>query len=104
MENGYSVIMLIFSGALLLYAGLMALTKDYTLLPLRVRRAVKPKNRKQYVVMLSKIIALVATAPVLSAVVGFWNIWAALVVLVAGTAAAIWLGIRLTKHEEGGTQ
>ena len=104
MENGYSVIMLIFSGALLLYAGLMALTKDYTLLPLRVRRAVKPKNRKQYVVMLSKIIALVATAPVLSAVVGFWNIWAALVVLIAGTAAAIWMGIRLTKHEEGGTQ
>lgn len=104
MENGYSVIMLIFSGALLLYAGLMALTKDYTLLPLRVRRAVKPKNRKQYVIMLSKIIALVATAPSLSALVGFWNIWAALVVLIAGTAAAIWLGIRLTKHEEGGTQ
>ena len=99
MENGYSVIMLIFSGALLLYAGLMALTKDYTLLPLRVRRAVKPKNRKQYVVMLSKIIALVATAPVLSAVVGFWNIWAALVVLIAGTAVAIWMGIRLTKQE-----
>ena len=104
MENGYSVIMLIFSGALLLYAGLMALTKDYTLLRLRVRRAVKPKNRKQYMIMLSKIIALVAISPTLSALVGFWNIWVALVVLVAGTAAAIWLGIRLTKHEEGGTQ
>ena len=104
MENGYSVIMLIFSGALLFYAGLMALTKDYTLLPLRVRRAVKPKNRKQYMVMLAKIVAIVAAAPALSAFVGFWNIWVALVVLVAGTAAAIWLGIRLTKHEEGGTQ
>ena len=99
MENGYSVIMLIFSGALLLYAGLMALTKDYTLLPLRVRRAVKPKNRKQYMVMLAKIIALVAISPALSALVGFWNIWVALVVLVAGTAAAIWMGIRLTKQE-----
>lgn len=99
MENGYSVIMLIFSGALLLYAGLMALTKDYTLLSLRVRRAVKPKHRKQYMVMLAKIIALVAISPALSALVGFWNIWVALVVLVAGTAAAIWMGIRLTKQE-----
>ena len=104
MENGYSVIMLTFSGALLLYAGLMTLTKDYRLLPLRGRRAVKPKNRKQYMIMLSKIIALVAISPTLSALVGFWNIWVALVVLVVGTAAAIWLGTKLTKHEKGGTK
>ena len=100
MENGYSIIMLVFSGALLLYAGLMALTKDYKLLPWQVRKTVKPKNKKQYMVRLAKIIALVATPPALSALVGFWNIWVALVVLIAGTVWAIWFGIRLTKQEE----
>ena len=100
MENGYSIIMLVFSGALLLYAGLMALTKDYKLLPWQVRKAVKPKNKKQYMVRLAKIIAFVATPPALSALVGFWNIWVALVVLIAGTVWAIWFGIRLTKQEE----
>ena len=33
MEYGYSILMGIFAGALLLYAGLMALTKDYKMLP-----------------------------------------------------------------------
>ena len=46
MEYGYSILMGIFAGALLLYAGLMALTKDYKMLPYRARTSVKPKNPK----------------------------------------------------------
>ena len=97
MENVYSIFMFIFSGALLLYAGLLALTKDYLLLPYRVKRAVKPmskKERKSHMIKLAKIIALVSVSPALSGAVGFWNIYVALFVLIAGTIAAIWLGIR----------
>ena len=89
--------MFIFSGALLLYAGLLALTKDYLLLPYRVKRAVKPmskKERKSHMIKLAKIIALVSAFPAMSGAVGFWNIYVALFVLIAGTIAAIWLGIR----------
>ena len=98
MDNVYSIFMFIFSGALLLYAGLMALTKDYLLLPYRVKRAVKPmskKDRKNHMVRLSKIIALVSVAPALSGAVGFWNVYVALFVLIAATVAAIWLGTKI---------
>ena len=52
MEYGYSILMGIFAGALLLYAGLMALTKDYKMLPYRARTSVKPKNPKKYMTQL----------------------------------------------------
>lgn len=45
-------------------------------------------------IKLAKIIALVSVSPALSGAVGFWNIYVALFVLIAGTIAAIWLGIR----------
>ena len=60
MEYGFSILMWFFAGALLLYAGLMALTKDYKMLPYRARTSVKPKNPKKYMTQLSKVIALVA--------------------------------------------
>ena len=48
MEYGYSILMGIFAAAILLYAGLMALTKDYNILPLRSRQSVHPKDPKRY--------------------------------------------------------
>ena len=102
MENVYSIFMFIFSGAILLYAGFLALTKDYLLLPYRVKRAVKPmskKERKNHIVKLAKIIALVSVAPALSGAVGFWNVYVALFVLIAGTIVAIWLGTRIISNQ-----
>ena len=32
MDNGFSILIFIFAGALLLYAALMAITKDYNML------------------------------------------------------------------------
>ena len=63
MEYGFSILMFIFSGILLLYAGLMALTKNYDMLPVRARVSVKPKDKRAYAVQLAKVIALVAAAP-----------------------------------------
>ena len=100
MDNGYSVLMGIFAAAILLYAGLMALTRDYGMLPLRARQSVKPKDPKLYAFQLAKAIALTACAPALSALVGLWNRTAAFAVLFAAGIAAIWLGTRIMRDVE----
>lgn len=95
MEYGYSVLMAAFSAALLLYAGLMALFKDYKMLPMRARVSVKPKDEKRYMLRLAKMIALAAASPALSALIGLWNIPAAFVVLLVSAVLFIWLGTRI---------
>ena len=100
MEYAYSIIMACFAGALLLYAGLMALTKDYKMLPFRARVSVKPKNPKRYAAQLAKVIALVSLAPALSALVGLWNGIAAAVVLIASCVLFIWLGTKIMRGVE----
>ena len=100
MEYGYSVLMGIFSAMLLLYAGLMALFKDYKMLPLRARTSVKPKNEKKYMTQLAKIIALVSLSPALSALAGLWNMLAALIVLIGSAILFIWLGTKLMRNVE----
>lgn len=101
MEYGYSILMGIFAGAILFYVGLMALFKDYKMLPLRARvSAVKPKNEKLYMKQLAKAIALVALAPALSALAGLWNMLAALIVLLAAAVVCIWLATKIMRGVE----
>ncbi|MBR1483942.1 MAG: hypothetical protein IJ598_13395 [Ruminococcus sp.] len=100
MEYGFSILMAVFSAALLLYAGLMALFKDYKMLPLRARVSFKPKNEKKYMTQLAKVIAIVALSPALSALVGIWNPLAGLIVLIPATILFIWLGTKLMKNVE----
>ena len=100
MEYGYSILMAIFSAALLLYAGLMALFKDYKMIPFRARVSFKPKNEKKYMTQLAKVIALVALSPALSALAGLWTPFAGLIVLILAAIFFIWLGTRLMKNVE----
>ncbi len=100
MEYGYSILMGIFSAAILLYAGLMALTKNYKILPVRATQSVKPKDEKRYMTQLSKVVALVALSPALSALAGLWNMTAALVVLIVSAVLFIWLGTKIMKGVE----
>ena len=95
MEYGYSILMGLFSLALLLYAGLMAYTKDYNILPYRAMVSVTPKDPELYMSKLAKVVALVALAPALSALVGLFNGFAAFVVLIVATAYFIYLGTRM---------
>ena len=97
MEYGYSILMGIFSAAILIYAGLMALTKDYEMLPVRARQSVKPEDPKKYTAQLSKVIALVAASPALSALTGLWNMIAAVVVLIVTMIVFIWIGVRIMR-------
>ncbi|MBO4868828.1 MAG: hypothetical protein J5585_03870 [Clostridia bacterium] len=100
MEYGYSILMGIFAAAILLYAGLMALTKDYNMLPLRARQSVKPKDPKRYMTQLSKVVALVAASPALSALTGLWNMIAAVIVLIGSMVLFIWIGTKIMKGVE----
>ena len=97
MDYAYSVLMGCFSAAILIYAGLMALTKDYKMLPYHSRVSVKPKDPKRYTRQLAKVVALVALAPALSAIVGFWSLTAAFIVLIVGAVIFMWLGTKLMK-------
>lgn len=100
MEYGYSILMGIFAGLILIYAGLMALTKDYRMLPLRARVSVQPKDEKRYMKQLAKVVVLVALAPALSALTGLWNMIAALIVLVVSAVVFIWLGTKIMRGVE----
>lgn len=100
MEQGFSILMFIFAGALLLYAGLMALIKDYKMLPYRARQSVKPKNPKKYMVQLAKIVALVAAMIAAGAAVALWNGAVGAVVIVVGVVAALWCGTKIIKKAE----
>ncbi len=95
MEYGYSVLMGIFAVALWIYAGLMAVFKDYNMLPTRARTSVEPKNPKEYMTRFAKVLALVACSPALSALTGLWNMAAALIVLLGTAVLFIWFGTKL---------
>lgn len=100
MTYAYSILMAAFAAALLLYAGIMAITKDYKLLPFRSRQSVKPKNEKKYMTMLSKAVALTSAAPALSALVGLWSVFTAVFVLIAGFIVCIFFSTRIVRNEE----
>ena len=100
MEYGYSILMGIFAGLILIYAGLMALTKDYKMLPFRARVSVQPKDEKRYMKQLAKVVAMVALAPALSALTGLWNMIVALIVLIVSAVVFIWLGTKIMRGVE----
>ena len=100
MEHAFSYLMLIFSGALLLYAGLMALTKDYKMLPYRATQSVKPKNPKRYMTQLAKVVALTALSPALGALAALVNPILAAVVMIGSLIFFLWLGTRIMRGIE----
>ena len=100
MEYAYSILMGCFAAALLIYAGLMALTKDYKILPIRSRQSVKPKDIKRYMTGLSKVVALVALSPALSALTALFNTFAAVIVLIGSMIVFILLGTKIMKGIE----
>ena len=100
MDNGFSILMFIFAGALLLYAALMAITKDYNMLPFRARVSVKPKNPEKYMVQLAKIVALAAVMIAVGAAIALWNAAVGAVVMAIGVIAALWCGTKMIKKAE----
>lgn len=100
MEHAYSILMAIFAAAILVYAALMAITKDYNMLPYRATNSVKPKDPKRYMTQLAKAVALAALSPALSALTGLWSVGAALAVFVLTLALFLWLATKIMKGVE----
>lgn len=99
MDHNFSILFFIFAAAILLYAILKAVTKDYNMLPYRARISVKPKKPEQYMVQLSKAVALVGVAIGIGAAVSLWNAAAGVAVMIVGTIAALWCGTKIVKNE-----
>lgn len=94
----YSIFFLIFAAVILLYAGLLAATKDEKMLPLSVQASIKHrKNKKQYISGLSKCIALVSLAPAIAALVGIWSAAGMMISFVVVLILTLWLSTRLMK-------
>ena len=98
MDHNFSILFLIFAAAILLYAALLAITKDYKMLPYRSQVSVKPKDPKKYTVQLAKVVALVGAAIGVGAAASWWNAAAGIVVMIAGTVLALWLGTKIVKN------
>ncbi len=95
----FSILMFIFSGLLLLYALITAVTKSTAMLPYRYRRAAKMPDKKAYMTGVARTLALVGVVPALSGLAFLWNGLAAAVVFVLGLIAALWLGVRLMRNQ-----
>lgn len=97
MDHGFSILMFIFAAALLLYAAVLAITRNYKMLPYRAQISVKPKNPKGYTLQLAKVIALVGLSVAVGAGVTLWNMLIGAIVILAGIIAAIWIGTKIVK-------
>ena len=96
MEYAFSIMMFAFGGALLLYAGLLALIKDYKLIP--KNHTAKITDGKKYAVTFARTIAIVAIAPIVSGLVGLFCIgWLNAVVAVVSFIACIVIGVKTFK-------
>ena len=93
--NPFSILMLCFSGALLLYAGLLALTKNYNLIPRGY--ASRVKDKRAYAVNLAKVIALTAVPPAHCAIAALLNGVLAASVFVVEMVMALWIGSVIMK-------
>ena len=97
MDHGFSILMFIFAAALLAYAALMAITKNYNILPWRATVSVNPKDKRAYTFQLAKVIALVAAAIAAGAAVALLHTVAGVIVMIAAVIAAIVAGTKIMK-------
>ena len=92
-----SILMLIFSGALFLYALLLYRTKNANLIARSY--AVKMKDREAYTKQFAKVLALTAAAPMISGIVGLITDNGQLFTrfLIGGIILALLIGVDMMK-------
>ena len=100
MEYSIAILMFCMAGGLLLYAGLLALVKDPMLIP--KHWAANMKNKKEYCLMIAKVVALTAIPFAASGFTGLiWNaeetLLPAIIVLVIGFVVCIWLSRKIVR-------
>lgn len=101
MEYGYSILMGIFGIVLLIYGLIVFLSGDIMLVPRNW--AAKMTDKKRYAKQLGKVVMIVSSAPLLSALVALFGslmIIPAVIVLIGGIAGGIAIGIRIMPKDE----
>ena len=96
MDYAYSILMFCFGGAILFYALDIYIFKSVKLIPRRYRHFTF-KDEKEYMTQFAKILAIVALAPILSGVVGLFNVMVGGVVLIVGFVVTLVLATKLIK-------
>lgn len=101
MEYGYSILMGIFGIVLLIYGLIVFLSGDIMLVPRNW--AAKMTDKKRYAKQFGKVVMIVSSAPLLSALVALFGslmIIPAVIVLIGGIAGGIAIGIRILPKDE----
>ena len=101
MEYGYSILMGIFGIVLLIYGLIVFLSGDIMLVPRNW--AAKMTDKKRYAKQFGKVVMIVSSAPLLSALVALFDsfmIIPAVIVLIGGIAGGIAIGIRILPKDE----
>ena len=88
--------MFCFSAALLLYAGVLALTRDTELIPRS--GMTKIEDKRAYATAFARVIAVVALAPMSSGFYGLFNVGLGAVSLFLSFPVCIWIGVWFFKR------
>ena len=96
MEKAFPILMLCFAGLLLVYAGILALTKDVMLIP-HADKAKIP-DPKAYALRFAGIMALVTIGPLASGIAGLiYDNKRAAIALIVGLVFSLWGATQLVK-------
>ena len=93
MELVFSIVLFAFGGAILLYAGIVAIGGYDAIFR---NYATKVKDKKKYARKFAKLLALFGLSLVLGGAVALWRSWAGGVVLLAGVITTAMQANRLT--------
>ena len=72
MEYGFSVLMLIFGAAIMLYAAMLS-GGNYKLLPIRVQPSLRRTDKKGQTKHIAKVTAVVGLSPLIGGLIGWWR-------------------------------
>ncbi len=99
MEHAFSILMFIFGGALLLYSLILYVTGDVRL----IRRywAAKIDDEKEYARQFAKIMVLIAIAPIIGGIAGFFfKPLITGIITLAAFIAFLWVTVQIWKQGE----
>ena len=96
MENGFSVLMLIFGTAILLYAAILS-RGNYKLLPYRVQPSLRSKDKKGQTKHIAKISAIVGLSPLMGGLLGCWRGSPVICLIGMGVTAALSIAAAVLK-------
>lgn len=99
MDNGFSILMLIFGAAVILYAAILS-SGNYKLLPLKVQPSLRSEDKKGQTKHIAAVTAVVAVPIILGGLAGsFWGNIACLITTAVSAAVIIMIAVISHKHK-----